>query len=198
MAWELRIRYKCLRPRETASRAAGKSCSGKAPGWGRLGPGRTPCAQAAMSCSISGRKAFSTQSPHGRRCPCPDSSHRPLGRPRQPAKQGGSNAPTMHPIGPQQTKKGRAPVRRTDGRLQITRRATNPMRAASPPSSDPPKDALRKPSSFAPFSTLAPLTGNQACHDPTRENAKNQASALWPGWSGGAASREQHLIDAKG
>ena len=22
------------------------SCSGKAPGWGRLGPGRTPCAQA--------------------------------------------------------------------------------------------------------------------------------------------------------
>ena len=46
MAWELRIRYKCLRPRETASRAAGKSCSGKAPGWGRLDPGRMPCVQA--------------------------------------------------------------------------------------------------------------------------------------------------------
>ena len=114
-----------------------------------------------------------------------------------PAKQGGSNAPTMHPIGPQQKKKGRAPVRRTDGRLQITRRATNPMRAASPPSSDPPKGALGNPYAFAPKNKLAPLTGNQACPDPTRENAKNQASALWPGWSGGAASREQHLIDAK-
>ena len=52
-----------------------------------------------------------------------------------PAKQGGYNAQTMHPIGPQQTKNGRAPVRRTDGRFQITRRAPNPMRAASPPSS---------------------------------------------------------------
>ena len=31
---------------ENSLRAAGKSCSGKAPGWGRLGPGRTPCAQA--------------------------------------------------------------------------------------------------------------------------------------------------------
>ena len=67
-----------------------------------------------------------------------------------PAKQGGSTAPTMHPIGAQQKKKGRAPVWRTDGRLQITRRATNPMRAASPPSSDPPKGALGNPYAFAP------------------------------------------------
>ena len=67
-----------------------------------------------------------------------------------PAKQGGYNAQTMHPIGPQQTKNGRAPVRRTDGRFQITRRAPNPMRAASPPSSDPPKDALGNPYALAP------------------------------------------------
>ena len=128
---------------------------------------------------------------HGQPPPPMSAQQQAVGAP-SPAKQGGSNAPTMHPIGPQQTKNGRAPVRRTDGRLQITRRAPNPMRAASPPPSDPPKGALGNPYAFAPKRELAPLTGNQACPDPTRENAKNQASALWPGRWGRAASRGQH------
>ena len=50
-------------------------------------PARHSPIPAAMSCSISGTKAFSTQSRHGRRCPCPDSSHRPLGRPRLVPRQ---------------------------------------------------------------------------------------------------------------